>query len=195
MRCGEQLDDLRGMEGASATRCAYAVRALVERLERVGRRILHLDRHVAARRYVEAQRPFADQSIFISKASLYLDELDPEPSRPRREALDEDSDLVRSQLDHRPRVQDDAVPHQAPVQRSSRLEAADRLQHRHQHPFELRQGHDMTPFVADGSQVTDLGQREQPLVLRVRPRDSVEHVDVLRRGKPVQRELAQARQP
>ena len=83
------------------------------------------------------------------------------------------------QLDHRPREQHHAVPHQPPVQRPSGLEGTDRLQYRHQDAFELRQGDDATPFVAEGGQVADLGQGEQPLILRIGAGNPTEHIDVL----------------
>ena len=46
MRGREQLDDLGRVEGAAATGGADAPRSLVERAERLGRRVLHLDRDV-----------------------------------------------------------------------------------------------------------------------------------------------------
>ncbi len=120
-----------------------------------------------------------DRAILFSKTSLYLHHLEPEPGRPGRQALDQRADLVGMQLDHRPRVQHDAVPHQTPVQRPSGLEGADRLQHRHQDAFELRQGDDAPAFVVDGGEVSDLGEREQPLILGVGAGDPSEHIDVL----------------
>ena len=83
------------------------------------------------------------------------------------------------QLDHRPRVEHDAVPHEATVQRPAGLEGTDRLEHRHQDAFELRQGNEPPAFVVDGGEVSDLGEREQPLILGVGAGDPSEHVDVL----------------
>ena len=120
-----------------------------------------------------------DQAIRFSETSLHLHQLQPEPGGPRGDALDQRADLVGMQLDHGPCEQHHAVPHQPSVQRPSSLEGTDRLQHRHQHALELRQGDDATPFVAEGGQVADLGQGEQPLILRIGAGNPTEHIDVL----------------
>ena len=178
----EQLHDLGGVKGPAAACRADAARRLVERLERLGGRVLHLDRYFVAGRHVEPQDSVTD-AVFLSEASLYRHQFEPQSGCPGRHALDERADLVGIQLDHRPRVQQDAVPHQPPVQGPWSLEGANCLQYRHHHALELRQCNDATSFVADGGEVADLCQREQPLILGVGARDPSEHVDVLGRRK------------
>ena len=80
---------------------------------------------------------------------------------------------------------------QALARRALRLEAADAGERFHEHAFEVRQLHDATARVAHRREVAHLGDGEQPLVLRILPRDTVEEVHVLNRRQALNVEVAQ----
>ena len=167
-----------------------AQRALVERSERLRRRIVDLDDDIAPRRREEAQHPVAHRGA-EAQAAVDHQHLDAEAGGLGREALDQRADVGRPQVDHRPHVQEDPVPDQPPARLAARLEAADALQRLHQHELELGERRDAALLVAHRGEVAHLGDREQPLVLRVRAAAAVEQVDVLGRRQALDRELAE----
>ena len=99
--------------------------------------------------------------------------------------------ISSGRVDDWPDVERDAVPQRPPARRSASLEAADPLEGLAEAALQLRQRGDPPLLVAHRRQVAYLGEREQALVLRVRVRDAAEHVDVLRRRKPLEVEVLQ----
>ena len=92
----------------------------------------------------------------------------PRPAVAGGEPPDERPDLLRRQLDRGPDVQQDPVPLRAAARLAVGLEAADALERRHEHALELGQRRHSPVGVAHRREVAHLGEREQPLVLRVR---------------------------
>ena len=183
-RCGRRASSLMisaGCSSAPAPRCDHPLRPLVQRPQRLARRRADLDDHAASRRREQAQHAVALRAVGLDAAGL---EGAPSrrPARRSREQGDtERTDLRRRQVDRGPDVQNDPVPLQPAARLTVGLEAADRLERLHQHPLELGQRGDVPVGVVQRRQVAHLGQREQPLVLRVLARDAVEQIDVLGR--------------
>ena len=187
---GQHLDDLRGMQAAAAARGDDPLGALVERLQRLVRRVAELDGDAAAGGAEDAQRAVALDAV-LAHARAELDHLEAEPGARAREAADDLAGLGRGEVHRRPGVEQQPVPVQALARRPARLDGAHRLERLAHHPLELGQRGDAAGLVADRREVAHLGERDQPLVARVRVRDGAEQVDVLRRGQPLEVELAQ----
>ena len=187
---GQHLDDLRRVQAAAAARGDDPLGALVERLQRLVRRVAELDGDAAAGGAEDAQRAVALDAV-LAHARAELDHLEAEPGARAREAADDLARLGRGEVHRRPGVEQQPVPVQALARRPARLDGAHRLERLAHHPLELGQRGDAAGLVADRREVAHLGERDQPLVARVRVRDGAEQVDVLRRGQPLEVELAQ----
>ena len=161
---------------------------------RVGR-LVDLDDHAAAGGREEPQLAVAHDAVArVAHAAADDHGLDAEALGLAGVAVDQRARLVRREVDRRPQVQPHAVPQQALARRAAGLEAAQRLQRLGQHVLELGQRDDAPVLVAHDRELAHLGEREQPLVLRVGATDAAEQVDVRRRGDPLERELRHAPQ-
>ena len=168
------------------------MRALVERAQRLGRRIVDLDDDALPGRREDAQDALALAPVGLAQAALDEQHLHAEAGRGGSHPAHDRVDLLRAQVDHRPDVQKHAVPLQPAARLAVRLEAADSRERLDEHALELGQGDRTAVGVAHGGQITHLGQGEEPLVVRVGAAHTVEEVDILDRGQPVERE---AREP
>ena len=189
----EHLDQLGRVHRAAAAGLHDPPRALVQRLQRPRRGLVDLDDDAAAGGREEPQLAVVDLPVArVAHAALDDHGLDPEALGLTRVAVDQRAGLVGLEVDVRPHVEPHAVPQQALARGAAGLEAAQRLQRLGQRVLELGQRDDAAVLVAHDAQLAHLGQREQPLVLRVRAADAAEQVDVRRRGDALQRELRHA---
>ena len=169
---GQHLDDLGGMQAAAAARGDDPLGALVERLQRLVRRVAELDGDAAAGGAEDPQRPLALDAV-LAHARADLDHLEAEPDARAREAADDLAGLGRGEVHRRPGVEQQPVPVQPLAGRPARLDGAHRLERLAHDPLELGQRGDAAGLVADRREVAHLGERDQPLVARVglaRPR-------------------------
>ena len=168
---GEQPDDLRRVQRAAPARRDDPLRALVERLERLGRWVVDLDDRRRDPAGVKKRSTRVARCVHPARAGARGRAAS--RSRVRRSSgarrVDQRVDLLRGELDHRPHVQQHAVPLQAPVRRAVAPGS-------HGSPrapsTSIRSssgsGDDAPVLVADRGEVAHLGEGEQPLVLGVR---------------------------
>ena len=187
----QHLDQLRRVHRAAAAGLHDPPRALVQRLQRAGRRLVDLDDHATPGGGEEPQLAVAHDPVArVAHAAADDHGLDAEALGLAGVAVDQRTRLVRREVDRRPQVQPHAVPQQALPRGAARLEAPQRLQRLGEHVLELGQRDDAPVLVAHDRDVAHLGEREQPLVLRVGAADAAEQVDVRRA-----RRSARARTP
>ena len=166
----EHLDDLGRMDRATATGGDDPLGALVERLQRLGRRGADLDHDVAAAGIEHAQRHVPLAAVLAHPAAQH-DQLEAEAGRLAGEAGDDRAGLLGTDVDRRPGVEQQAVPQQTLARRPARLGGAHRLERVVHHPLELRQRRDAAVLVAHRREVADLGDGDETLVaLRSRAR-------------------------
>ena len=188
---GEQLDDLGRVHHAAAARGDDPLRALVERLQRLGRRIVDLDDHAAPGRGEEAQHAVALAPSGLAHAAAELGELEPEAGRLAREAADDLARLLRVEVHRRPGV---AASRRFHCSRRVGLRSpgSARIASNAWTTIRSSSGHadDAAVLVAHRREVAHLGQGDEALVRGFSRADGVEEVDVLRR-----RAAARARSP
>ncbi len=167
------------------------LRVLGDRPNDLGGRLVELKRHAVAGRERHAHDRVAKLPGLVRDAGAEDNLLQAQPlglgAEPPRDRLE----LFALQVERRPDVQQDAVPLEAIAGRPAQLHAANGRQRFHQHPVEMGDLHQPAPPIPDRGDVPHLGDREQPLVLRVVACDPVEEIDILDRRQAVDEEVSQ----
>ena len=159
-------------------------------------RVVDLDDDLAAGGSGEAQDLRADAAVGRPHAHAHEHRLESEAGRDGRVAGHQGVISVSREVDHlRPRVQQEAIPVQAPARLAVGLDAADALEGLHDHALELGDPDHAPALVSQRRQVAHLGDREQPLVAGVLARHAVEQVHVLGRGQALEGEVGKAPEP
>ena len=162
---------------------------------RVGR-LVELDDHAAAGGREQPQLAVAHLAAArVAHAAADDHGLDAEALGLAGVAVDQRARLLRREVDLRPHVQPHAVPQQALARRAAGLEAAQRTRASRPACARARAARRRGPFSSRTiAELAHLGEREQPLVLRVRAADAAEQVDVRGRRDALERELRHAPQ-
>jgi hypothetical protein len=151
---------------------------------------------VGAARWVELPYrrapPIAASPVPVRGPEAHHDLLDPQALGAGGERAHDAVELGQRHLDHRPDVEQHAVPRQPPEVGVGGAGGAQAVQRGVEHGLHLRQGPDAPGVVAQDGQVAHVAGDDQPAVLGDVAAARVEQVDVGGRGQAGELEVAQA---
>jgi hypothetical protein len=177
------------VRGAAPTGREHLLPVVVERLDRLGRRLGDGQAHPGL---VRDAHPDVGQFTggLIPLPAKEKDLFEAGPAGHGHQPLRHRVQVLRGEVGGRPDVDDDPVHVQPLLRRTVRLGVADGVMAGGQRTLDRGQRQDPAVGVAQRCDVTHLRHRDEPLVGRIRVRHAVEQVDLLvRRGESREVEL------
>ena len=187
----EHSHQLVGVRQAALPHPYDLLRVLGDRPDRLGGRLVELQRHPVTGRQRHANHGIVQAAGLVGNPRPQHHLLQTQALRLASQATRDRFEFLDLQLERRADVEQHPIPLQALAGRPPQLHAAYRRQRFHQHAVQLRDLHQAPMPIPYRRDVAHLCNGEQPLVLGVVARGSVEQVHVLDRRQAVDEEVAQ----